>query len=98
MSLENVSKNIERCYEHPNLSPWHVREALRGIFAEVRSNGIEAAVKLMTARAERDRLLGLLRKLEASHLWSAVAGFPLGEEISAALDEFGKKGGPDAVP
>jgi hypothetical protein len=25
----DIEKMIDRCYEHPNVSPWHVREALQ---------------------------------------------------------------------
>lgn len=58
MSLEIISKNIERCYQHPNLSGWHVREALRQLLAEVRlaTRVVPIAPADDEAKAEVERL------------------------------------------
>lgn len=34
--LEHLDDVIERTYSHPDLSPWHVREALRLLRDEIR--------------------------------------------------------------
>ena len=31
--IKHIEKLIERTYNHPDISPWHVREALREILA-----------------------------------------------------------------
>lgn len=34
--IEDAEKWIERSYSHPDLSPWHVREAMREMLAEIK--------------------------------------------------------------
>ncbi len=44
MSIQHISeveKNLDRCYEHPGLSPWHVREAMRGLLQIVKDQQID---------------------------------------------------------